>query len=80
MVLKKRNFFSRFSINPEYVGMVYDHFWESTRLRYIALHDGADQGGYSRGYKVFFKLCGADELKNRANGAIWSYLPSVVIY
>lgn len=35
-------------------------------------NDGADQVGYSRGYKVFLRLYGADEPKNRTNGAIWS--------
>ena len=35
-------------------------------------HDGADQRGYSRAYKVFFRLYGADELKNGPNNAIKS--------
>jgi hypothetical protein len=35
-------------------------------------HDGADQRGYSRGYKVFFRLYGADELKNGPNNTFGS--------
>jgi hypothetical protein len=42
-------------------------------------HDGADQGGYSRSYKVFFRLYGADELKNQPKGAIWLCLPRLSV-
>jgi hypothetical protein len=43
-------------------------------------HDGADQAGYSRGYKVFFRLYGADKLKNAPNAAIGSLLPSAIVH
>jgi len=43
-------------------------------------HDGADQRGYSRGYKVFFRVEGANELKNWPKGAIWLHLPSAIIH
>jgi len=43
-------------------------------------HDGANQRSYEKGYKVFFRFQGADELKNESNGAIWFYLPSAIIH
>jgi hypothetical protein len=33
-------------------------------------HDGADREGYSRDYKVFLRLYGANDLKNGPKGAI----------
>ena len=43
-------------------------------------NDGTDQRGYEEGYQVFFRLCGADEFKNRPKGAIWPHLPSAIIH
>jgi len=43
-------------------------------------HDGADQRGYSRGYKVFFRVEGANELKNGPKGTIWLHLLSAIIH
>ena len=43
-------------------------------------HDGADQGGYSKGYKVFFTFEGAGEVKNWPKRAIWLHFPSAIIH
>ena len=43
-------------------------------------HDRANQRSYEKGYKVFFRFQGADELKNEANGTMWLYLPSAIIH
>ncbi len=43
-------------------------------------HDGADRRGYDKGDKVFFRLYGAGELKNRPKGTIGFYLPSAIIH
>ncbi len=42
--------------------------------------DGADQGGYHKGNKVFFGDKGADELKIGPNGVIGFQLPSAIIH
>ncbi len=41
-------------------------------------HDGADQTGYDKGYKVSFRFYGAGELKNRSNGALGLHLPPAI--
>ena len=43
-------------------------------------HDGADQGGYPRGYKVFFRFEGAGEVKNRPKDTPWPHLPPAIFY
>ena len=40
----------------------------------------ADQWSYKKGYQVFFRLYGANELKKGPKGAIWSHLPPAISY
>jgi len=63
--------------SPEHRGFA--QVWILPEEKSIGI-DGADQRGCDKGYKVFFRFQGADELKNRPNGAIWFYLPSAIIH
>jgi hypothetical protein len=43
-------------------------------------HDGSNQRSYEKGYQVFLRLYGTDELKNEPKGAIWLHLLSAIIH
>jgi hypothetical protein len=62
---------------PEHSSVV--EVWILSKEKSIG-DDGAGQGGYHKGNKVFFGDKGADELKIGPNGIIGFRLPSAIVH